>query len=242
MIQIANEGLFETGFPDRARRLGMITIGQAPRADVAPILEEALGAGIRLVQVGALDGVEETDIRKRLQPEDGEDDHLLTSRLANGRSAVFSRNKIRPLVQRKIDELEDAGIKQILLLCTGAFPGLTTRSALLYEPDRLLPPLLKALAGERRFGVVGPLAEQADSLRSKYGPYGLDPKYAAASPYEPDREAFRRAAAELRGEVDLIVLDCMGYTREMRSWIAEGSDVPVVLSNAMIGKVLSETV
>jgi len=226
---------------DRTRRLGMITIGQAPRTDVAPILEGALGEGTELIQVGALDGMVESDIREQLYPE-GSDDHVLTSRLANGQAVVFSRNKIKPLIQQKINELEGQGIGQILLLCTGVFSGLTTANALLYEPDRLLPPLLKALAGERRLGVIGPLEQQAESLRLKYGPYGLEPVYASASPYAPDREAFRNAARSLNGRADLIILDCMGYTKEMRSWVTEELDIPVILSNALIGKILSETV
>lgn len=226
---------------EQARRLGMITIGQAPRTDVAPILEAALGTGTELIQVGALDGIMEPHIREHLYPE-GPEDHVLTSRLANGHAVVFSRNKVKPLIQQKINELEQQGITQILLLCTGVFPGLTTVDALLYEPDRLLPPLLKALVGERRLGVIGPLEQQAESLRLKYGPYGLNPAYASASPYAPDREAFRHAARSLKKQSDMIILDCMGYTREMRSWVAQELDVPVILSNALIGKLLSETV
>ncbi|MXO80555.1 AroM protein, partial [Paenibacillus sp. OT2-17] len=40
----------------KMHKLGMITIGQAPRSDVAPIVERALEGRAELVQAGALDG------------------------------------------------------------------------------------------------------------------------------------------------------------------------------------------
>lgn len=45
-------------------RLGMITIGQAPRNDVAPIIEKYLEGRAELVQVGVLDGMTKEFIEK----------------------------------------------------------------------------------------------------------------------------------------------------------------------------------
>lgn len=222
------------------RQLGMITIGQAPRTDVAPIIQACVGAEVEIIQVGVLDGLMEQYIITHLQPEP--DDHMLTSRMSNGRSVVFSRNKIKPMLQQKIDELEATGIEIILLLCTGTFPDLTTQTAMLIEPDHLLPPLIKALVGQQSIGVIGPLGEQTDSLRAKYHPYGIQPLFATASPYNIDREQFCEAARTLDGQVSLVILDCMGYTREMQAWVQEEVHVPVVLSNAMIGSILSELI
>jgi len=128
-------------------RLGMITIGQAPRKDVAPILERYLEGRAELVQVGVLDGFSKAHIEANLAPEPG--DYVLTSRLATGESVVMSREKIQPILQRKIHELEERGIRQILLLCTGVFTGLKTNTAHLIEPDLILPPTVKAMAGGR---------------------------------------------------------------------------------------------
>lgn len=221
-------------------KLGMITIGQAPRTDVAPIVEAYLGGRADLVQSGALDGLTKSYIEQNLRPEAGE--YVLTSRLADGDSVVMSREKIQPMLQGKIDEMERNGIKQILLLCTGVFPGLRTTSAYLIEPDHIIPPTVKAMVGGRRFGVIVPLEEQKESLKPKFAPHGLDPIFAVASPYHNDEENFRRAASELKHKADIILLDCMGYTEASRELVARASGLPVVLSNAIMAKLVSEMI
>lgn len=221
-------------------KLGVITIGQAPRADVAPILEKHLPEGTELIQAGALDGLTKSYIEEHLRPEDGE--YTLTSRLTSGESVVMGREKIEPLLQNKVDEMEGQGVKQILLLCTGVFPNLAARSSYLIEPDRIIPPTVHAMAGGRKLGVIVPLEEQKETMFQKFGPLGLQPVFAVASPYVFDESRFQAAANELKGKADLILLDCMGYTEEARALVAEASGLPVILSNAVIAKIVSEMV
>ncbi|MCS7462228.1 AroM family protein [Paenibacillus doosanensis] len=221
-------------------KLGMITIGQAPRTDVAPIIEKYLEGRAELVQVGVLDGMTKAYIEENLFPEEG--DYVLTSRLTTGDSVVMSRKKIQPILQNKINELEQSGIRQILLLCTGVFPGLTTATSYLIEPDHIIPPTVKAMVGSRRLGVIVPLIEQKENLKPKYSPLGLDPLFSVASPYINNLDNFRQAATELKDTVDIIVLDCMGYTEEARELVAKTSGLPVVLSNAIMAKLVSEMI
>ncbi|WP_149095320.1 AroM family protein [Paenibacillus terrae] len=221
-------------------KLGMITIGQAPRTDVAPIVERALEGRAELVQAGALDGLSFAYIQEHLSPSPGE--YVLTSRLTTGESVVISREKIQPLLQEKITRMEEQGIRTILLLCTGVFPGLHTRTAFLIEPDHVLPPVIKAMSGGRRVGLIGPLEEQKDNLKLKFNPHGMNPGFAAASPYSSSEEEFRHAAGQFKDQADLIVLDCMGYTDVHRELAARYAGAPVVLSNALIGKLVSEMV
>ena len=61
------------------KKLGMITIGQAPRADIAPFIEKYLDGRAELIQVGALDGMSKEYIEQSLSP--GKGDYVLTSRL-----------------------------------------------------------------------------------------------------------------------------------------------------------------
>lgn len=71
--------------------LGLVTIGQAPRADLRPDAEPLL-PGVRLVEHGALDGERfdgpaERETRRLLAPEPGE--APLVSRLRDGGSVVL---------------------------------------------------------------------------------------------------------------------------------------------------------
>jgi protein AroM len=222
------------------KKLGMITIGQAPRTDVAPILEQYLSEHAELIQIGVLDGLTKAYIETNLYPEAG--DYVLTSRLTTGESVVMSRAKIQPILQNKIDQLEQSGIKQILLLCTGVFPGLQTTTSYLIEPDHIIPPTVKAMVGNRRFGVIVPLIEQKDNLKPKYSHLGMNPLFAVASPYIFDEANFDQAANELKDKVDIILLDCMGYTEEARALVSKTSGLPVILSNAIMAKIVSEMI
>ncbi|PYI56226.1 AroM family protein [Paenibacillus flagellatus] len=222
------------------RTLGTVTIGQAPRPDVGPILEKHLAAKAELVQVGVLDGMTKEQVYASFRPEPG--DYVLTSRLADGDSVVMAREKIAPVLQRKIDGLEERGCRHILVLCTGVFEGLSTKRAELLEPDELLAPIVAAMVGRKRFGVIVPLAEQAESLTAKWSKHGLKPVVAAASPYRYSESEMAAACARLKDETDIVLLDCMGYTEPMRAFVAEKTGLPVILSNALMAKVVSEMI
>jgi protein AroM len=222
------------------KTLGMITIGQAPRTDVAPIIEKYLDGRAELVQVGVLDGMTKAFIEQNLYPEVG--DYVLTSRLVENESVIMSREKITPILQEKINQLESQGIEQILLLCTGVFPGLTTKASYLIEPDHIIPPTVKALVANRRIGVIVPLSEQKEILYPKFIPFGLEPHFAVVTPYKNEREIYEKAAKELKSKVDVILLDCMAYTEEARKQVSRAAGVPVILSNAIMAKLVSEMI
>jgi protein AroM len=138
------------------KKLGVVTIGQAPRRDVSPILEKYIGDNVEIKQVGVLDGMTKEYIERSLYPEKG--DYVLTTRLLSEDSVVLSREKIAPILQQKVNDLEERGYRQILLLCTGVFPGLYTKKAFLIEPDHVIPPSVSALVRDRKFGLIVPLA------------------------------------------------------------------------------------
>ncbi|MGG2025877.1 AroM family protein [Gottfriedia sp. S16(2024)] len=221
-------------------KLGMITIGQAPRQDVAPVIEKYIDGRSELVQVGVLDGLKKEYIEEHLSPEIG--DYVLTTRLENGDSVIMSREKIQPILQQKINQLEKMAIKQILLLCTGVFPGIHTTSSYLIEPDKIIPPVVKSIVGQRRFGVILPLAEQEESLRSKFSSFGMNPYFAVASPFKNDLKNYENAGNELKDKVDIILLDCMAYSEQSRELVSKLTDLPVIVSNVMMGKLISEMI
>ncbi|MEK4327524.1 AroM family protein [Paenibacillus sp. FSL R7-0297] len=222
-----------------SNNIGLITIGQAPRNDVAPIIEKYLEGKAGLVQSGVLDGFTADQVREFYSPGPGE--YVLTTRMADGSAAVISRERIKSVLQGKVDAMEAAGIQTILLACTGVFPGLHTAKAHLIEPDRIIPPVVMAMLDGRRLGLIGPLPEQEESMNEKFAGAGARLPFAAASPYTGTEADFRAAAERLRDLADVIVLDCMGYVEQHRQWAASAG-VPAVLSNALMGKLVAEMV
>lgn len=215
--------------------LGVVTIGQAPRVDMVP--EMAVHwPGVSVLERGALDGWTSAEIGA--VPIVGGDE-VLTSRLSDGGSAVFGRELILPLLQQRIAELEQHGVEATLLVCTGEFPQFD-HSRPLFTASNLLSNGVAALAGGL-VGVICPLAEQQDDLRRKFEPQVT--VTAVANPYGGSPADFVAATEQLSAKgVGLIVLDCMGYTEEHRSWVRSATDIPVVLARSLVARLVGEVV
>ncbi|MCM3591960.1 AroM family protein [Brevibacillus borstelensis] len=220
------------------KKLGLVTIGQAPRMDVGPIFQKYVGGRAEIMQAGVLDGMTKAEAEAAFSPEKG--DYVLTSKLVTGESVVMSREKIAPVLQRKLHELEEAGCNPIVVLCTGTFEGLAANNALLIEPDVILRSMLSAMLKNKRLGVIVPLLEQQDALEDEWGSL-VDAVYAAASPYAEGETELIRAAKELADQnVDAILMDCMGYVEASKAVVEAYANLPVILSNALLAKIVSE--
>src|SRR5437870_9198547 len=121
-------------------RIGMVTVGQAPRGDVVPDMA-ALLPGVEILEAGALDGLDRAAIAP-LAPEG--DDEILVTRLADASSVFVGKSKMIALIEAKIAALESQGTALNVLLCTGEFPKLRARRPFL-EPQQLLLGLLRAM-------------------------------------------------------------------------------------------------
>ncbi len=115
-------------------KVGLITVGQAPRSDVVPDMAAILGGDVLIVEAGALDGLTREQIAP-LAPEG--DDEILVTRLADGSSVFVGKTRMIPRIEAKIAALEDQGVALNVLLCTGEFPKLAARRPFL-EPHQLL--------------------------------------------------------------------------------------------------------
>src|ERR1700693_4653984 len=99
----------------RERVLGTLTIGQAPRPDVVPIIDRHVPAEIRRIHRGVLDGLSRAAIDARYRPLPGE--RALVTRLLEGGTVELSRRAMRDGVQQALAGLEAEGCDVILLLC-----------------------------------------------------------------------------------------------------------------------------
>lgn len=225
------------------KKFATLTIGQAPRPDLAPVFNAIAPAGTEVVHAGCLDGLTKAEVDEQFAPVGSEG--LLTSRMLDGTAVVLGKSAVRKALQEKIHQLEKAGCSPIVLLCTGEFEGLTTEKVRLIEPDRLLPPVFAALLNPLQVGVMVPLIEQAQSELNKWKGLdkppvkGLDkpPVFAAASPYTASKEELQEAARKLAHQgAEVIVLDCMGYSKTLRDICAEAVDVPVIASSTMVAE------
>lgn len=222
----------------RERVLGTLTIGQAPRPDVTPIIDRHVPAELRRIHRGVLDGLSRAEIDRRYRPEPGEP--ALVTRLLDGGAVELSRRHMQGGVQQALARLEAEGCEVILLLCTGTFDGLACDDAWLIEPDHIIPGMVAGLVERRRLGVIVPIAGQIESESGKWHSLARPPLFAAASPYTAAPEAVGEAGAELKSRgAYAILLDCIGFTERHRAAL-KPLDLPVILSNAVVAKAVGE--
>jgi AroM protein len=111
--------------------LGTLTIGQAPRPDVTPILDQYIPESLARIHRGLLDGLSRDQIAGAYAAKPG--DAVLVTRLSGGSSVELSAQKVHRALQARLDALEEEGCNIVLLLCTGAFEGLHLRRGFLLE-------------------------------------------------------------------------------------------------------------
>lgn len=221
------------------RTLGTLTIGQAPRSDIAPILQRHMPGGVAIVDRGLLDGLSSDEIQSRYGVEHGKP--VLLTRLLDGRSVQLSAGKVLDGIQAKLSALEADGCDVILLLCTGQFHGLRCERAWLLEPDRIIPPAVAGLVQDRQLGVIVPLPSQMETESDKWTMLPSMPIFAAASPYDDPPETLGSAGLSLKQRgAQALLLDCIGFTEDHRRLLAAEAGLPVILSNAVMARLVAE--
>ncbi len=219
-------------------KLGAVTIGQAPRADVAGEFMQALGLEAELLQRGALDGLTRTEI-DAMAPASG--DYILVTRLLDGSEVRIAERCIEERMKACVRKLEEDGAELVVQFCTGEFPSLVSRKLML-KPDVLMEHLVPGiLLGRGRLGAVVPHPSQIPAMERKWAKTGCECVCVAASPYSGTGEEYERAARELAGKgADLIVLDCIGFTAAMKGIFRKVSGKPVLLPRTLLGRVAGE--
>lgn len=218
-------------------KVGAITIGQSPRDDVTKDLFPLLGDEIELVQAGGLDGLSREEI-ETFTPVEG--DYVLISRLRDGSSVIFAERYILPRLQNCIDTLEAQGVQAILFLCTGDFPAVFHAKVPLIFPCKVLNGLVPALASREKIAVITPTPQQLEQSQNKWKQYVREITAFAASPYAEQEELDEAARKVAEMDVDLAVMDCIGYSAEMKQRFCELSGKPVILSRTLAVRALME--
>lgn len=219
-------------------KLAILTIGQSPRIDAVSDIETVLGNGVHVVEYGALDRFSEEEAIEKLKPSDNE--RVLVSRLRSGREIKMSEEKVHKLVEETINIIERDGIDKTLLFCTGKFPQYKYKG-LLIVPYELIHGITKILAKEEKVGIIIPNEDQVESSIRFWAESGVKVVVKTVSPYTEGIEEFSKKAKDFKDEdVSFIVLDCMGYSMEMKKMVLEKSKKPVLLSRSFVGSVVKE--
>lgn len=217
-------------------RLGLVTIGQSPRADIVPEMADVLGPGVEIVERGALDGLGRPEIMA-LAP--GPDDEILVTRLADGTPVFVAKRHTAPRVQQRLEELDAFGVAMTVLLCTGKFAGLRSARPLL-EPDKVLLGVVRGVRFAGRLGVLTPSERHVAPTEQRWREYGFDPIVVPMSPYTGSASTAAPAERFRDGQAGLVVLDCIGFRRPVRESLQAALGVPVIVANLLVARIAGE--
>ena len=201
--------------------LQVVIIGQAPRVDLEAEIRAAV-PGLAFRMQGALDGLSRGEIGA-LPPKDGAD--TLFTVLPSGEAITVSKAAVTQRLLGKVAAMTGP----VLLACTGTFKGLPERAGLV-QPSAVLNALAAALLPRGRLGLFLPLPEQAEALGGARQREGLEVLPIALRPQSDDAaraDAAKRMAAL---KPDLVLMDCISYTRRDKAAVAAAVACPVLLS------------
>lgn len=224
------------------RTIGVLTIGQSPRADrLGEDVRTVLGPATRVIERGALDGMSDEEIA-RIAPRDATEYRLITL-LRSGRSVEIGKPAILRRLQEQIRDLEDNhDVDATLLMCTGAFPPFGHSKPLLLPQEALYGAVI-GLAGGGRIGALIPLESQREQSLRKWRERGIpDAQVFPASPYGDDPGAAIEDASRAAREAGVAVLfmDCFGYDLAMKSAARRSFGGPVVLARTLAARLIAE--
>ena len=217
--------------------VGAVTIGQSPRTDVVPEMS-SLAPRTRWIEAGALDNLNEATIR-RLAPSNSE--FPLVTRLKCGQSVTIGFESIKPFIQSAITRVETEA-DLIVLLCSGPF-SLRAHIPLLLT-HHLVFSAVRALQLSR-LAILKPHKKQVDQyfestkFKQRYSDIGVEtipifvPAYGSAN-FEEAGHAARSTGASA------IVMDCFGYTLDMKRKITKASGLPTFLVRSLAAKMVTE--
>jgi protein AroM len=204
---------------------------------VTPTIKEMVGAEVEFIEKGALDGLTEEQVA-RLSPAVG--DYVLVTRMRDGASVKVARERIFPRVQKCVEELEEMGVDLTLLLCTGEFPKIEAKKPLIM-PDALVFNIVMGILKRGKLGIIVPEREQILLVKRKWRKKDISLVITAANPYG-EIEALKEAGNFLAKDVDLIVLDCIGFTPQAKELLRRLTRKPVILPQTILGRILKELV
>lgn len=194
-----------------------------------------IGLEVEYLEAGALDDLTREEIQ-RLSPKD--DNDLLVSRTRDSSEVKFGKSRIIPRMQGCIDELNEAKVDVIALLCAGVFPKFESNAPLL-RADRLMYGFLSSIPNLNKVGLLVPDEKQKQPIGCEFEDQGFRVVTSWFSPYSPG--SVEEAVKSFRREdVSVLSLLCMGYNPRLKEKIVNLTLKPAVLSQSLLAKAIHE--
>ena len=218
------------------QRMGVVVIGQSPRPSVVDEIAAVLSPGLEIDLRGALDGMTRAEI-DAIPPSDDYD--TLFTLLPNGAGVTISKKAVEARAAIQIKKFASEGVKVTMLACTGKFPNLAP-DGLVILPSAVLHNMVEAVLPKGRLGIFSPLPEQTALIARKWERTNIEVVGVTMRPGS-DSGTVDEAARKMSAlSPDLVVMDCMSYTRANKARVRLSYGGPVILAIAAAARVVEE--
>ncbi len=212
-------------------KVGLISMGQALRGDIKENIEDILEPDFELVCLGILDDYSYEQIVDRFWAKEGEP--FIVSAIADGTTVIIDHSHAYKLINEKLAYLDRLGIEVKMLMCTGEFDDLEYEG-ILVQPSKMIEATLKGL-GVNRIGIIVPEVDQIMDSQQQYRDF--NPQIFAASPYEAT-EHIVDTSYKFDEDIQIILLDCMGFTMRMKNLVKTATGKNVILPRTLVAGLL----
>jgi protein AroM len=196
-----------------------------------------LSHDIEIIERGALDHFDQHELQQ-FAPDAGMFE--LATRLRDGQEIIIGKEKIMPLIEEAVSDLNHCGSDIILLLCNGEFETLAS-NCLIIQPQNLINRCVEGILDyNSTLGVLVPVQGQVDWVRASFEVVVKKTVVAVASPYSRQYLLENACATFRDAKCDLIVLYCMGFNQVLGSQVRHMSNCPVIVSSSMVSRAISE--
>jgi len=223
-------------------KIGTLTIGQSPRMDIIPELKKAIGFEVEIEERGALDDLTWEEV-KDLYP--GPDDYILVTRMRDGKEVKIAERHVVERMKKCIADLERIDVDFIILLCTGEFPKEITSKKLILKPSKLLENMLRGILQEGVIADIVPSADQISLIKERWKRTNPNLKVIVetVSPYTgTDAEIEKVAEKIAKTDANLIILDCLGFNKRVKTIFRKITEKPVLLPRTLLGRIAGELI
>ena len=218
--------------------LAILTIGVVPVSETLPLLAGHISQE-QIKHVTLLGTLSREEVMAEYGAAPGEEEMLTL--LADKTLINIGKQKVEQALQRVIDFLDKQDFDVILLMSSERFTRLTAHSAILLEPERIIPPLVASIVDGHQVGIILPSPELLAAQTKKWQQLESPPLYELANPVHGTEEDLLNAGRKLLAAgADVLLLDCLGYHQKHRDMLQKALDVPVLLSNVLVARLASE--
>lgn len=220
-------------------KIGILTIGQSPREDVVTDWRRMLGPDVQLLEAGLLDGLDRAAI-DRLSVRSTEP--VLVTKLRDGAKVEIPKRFVLERMPACVSRLEGQSVDLTVILCTEDFAELESRRPVI-QPGKVIQGVVNGLLARGKLGVMVPTVQQMSAVQRDWLGSNIELHIEAVSPYQSTQQEVTAAATNFRtANVDLILLDCMGYDRSFHTTCCQVAERPVLLPRTMIARQIMELV